>query len=147
MTPEFRDWAISLIRTKYYSSLKNFLVRYASRENIEDIIQDTCLKVAINLPRLRSRKAFKSWVFMIAKREALQKIRKEKRFIIFDPRNLQTAFEPKFESLPCLEGHEELKLLIQGYSICEISRMRKISPASVKSRIFRSRKVFKSLNC
>lgn len=135
---------VSSVRTQYYQKLRNFLLRYVDQNLVEDVIQDTCVKVATRLHQLRDLAHFESWLFMIAKREALQKIRKCRRelniAILCDkPVGNSYAYE-----LPDLKRHDELRLLVEGYSIREIAKMKNVNEGTVKSRIFRSRLALKT---
>lgn len=83
---------------------------------------------------------------MIAKREALQRLRRNRReiqaTIIHD---LVFDSAAQFD-IPQLSEHEELRMLVEGYSIGEIAKMKNLNPGTVKSRIFRSRSTLRMMD-
>ncbi|MCS6893642.1 MAG: hypothetical protein NZO16_03635, partial [Deltaproteobacteria bacterium] len=142
------EQALQLVLTKHYSELNNFLKKIVGTEFVMDAIQNTCLKVLSKFSQLRDRSCLKSWIFSIAKNEAFQILRKQRFFEVRKFKSyekddyLVLDLDKKWASL---KSHDELCLFALGYSLREIARFKKISVGSVKSRIFRSRVVLRSL--
>ena len=63
------------------SHLKSFILRItASREDTEDIIQDTYIKSSLNLDTFKGTSSLKTWIFTIASNIAKDNLRAQKRW-------------------------------------------------------------------
>ena len=64
----------------FVKRIHNFILRLiGSKEDAEDLTQETFLKVHRELKRLRNRKQFRYWLYRIARNEVYQKLRRTKK--------------------------------------------------------------------
>ncbi len=64
----------------FVKRIYNFILRLiGSREDAEDLTQETFLKVHRELKKLRDRKQFRYWLYRIARNEVYQKLRRSKK--------------------------------------------------------------------
>ena len=69
----------SLLVSRYLKPVHSFLFRYAgSREEAEDLTQETFARVWKNLKKYDPGKSFKTWIFAIAKNAAVDFLKKKK---------------------------------------------------------------------
>ena len=127
----------------------------ADRQLAEDVVQETFLKVRQHAGSIQKNESFKSWIFRIARNEALMQIRKHRPNGQIDDNTIWEEETPhvKFvkseraeivnrmlESLK-YEYREVLVLLVyENMSYAEIAAITGATESSVKSRIFRARK-------
>lgn len=128
------------------------------RENAEDITQDAFIKAFQNIHQLHDSEKFGAWLAVIASNLARNNLKREKRMVITDDltahdagdsvsntetealRSLETdrvrkaikALPPEHYQVIVLQYYDDLK-------VEEIARLLKISPGTVKSRLFRAR--------
>ncbi len=77
---EGRQDAFSALYERYFPSVFDFLTRLLrNREEAADVAQDTFIKGLEQLPTLKNPDRFKSWIFTIAHRTGLNRIRASKR--------------------------------------------------------------------
>jgi RNA polymerase sigma-70 factor (ECF subfamily) len=73
-------FAFEEIVSEYEKPLWNYLVRLAgSRDDAEDLLQDTFVKVFKHLGSMDSKRNIKSWIYTIATNTAYDFLRKKKR--------------------------------------------------------------------
>lgn len=61
--------------------LKSYILRMtASRQDTEDIVQDTWIKASSNLDSFKGESSLKTWIFSIASNLAIDNLRKKKRW-------------------------------------------------------------------
>ncbi len=136
------------------------------RDVADDLAQEAFIKAYYALPRFQSRSGFGTWLYRIAINHARDYLRKKSRMIQISIDNIKessilqedkTMKEEKesaeaqrkqfvhqsIRSLP--EKHQVILSLrdIQGFSYEEISKILKISPGTVDSRIYRARKMLR----
>ncbi len=74
------SWAFSVLYRRHYSAVFDFLTRLLrDREEAADVAQDTFVKAMQELASLRRPDRFKSWVFTVAYRLGLNRIRSNRR--------------------------------------------------------------------
>lgn len=127
----------------------------ADRQLAEDVVQETFLKVRQNADSIQKSESFKSWVFRIARNEALMQIRKRRQNGQIDDDTVWDEETPhvKFiqseraeivnRMLDSLkhEYREVIVLLVyESMSYAEIAAVTGATESSVKSRIYRARK-------
>lgn len=140
---------------------RTFAVVYSilrRRENAEDITQDAFIKAFQNIHQLHDSEKFGAWLAVIASNLARNYLKREKRMIITDDLPLYEANDlidnTETEALRSLEIDRVRKaikalppehyqvIVLQYYDdlkVEEIARLLKISPGTVKSRLFRAR--------
>ncbi|HSF87734.1 MAG TPA: sigma-70 family RNA polymerase sigma factor, partial [Acidimicrobiia bacterium] len=77
---EGRQDAFSALYERYFPSVFDFVTRLLrNREEAADVAQDAFIKAMEQLPTLKNPDRFKSWIFTIAHRTGLNRIRSSKR--------------------------------------------------------------------
>jgi RNA polymerase sigma-70 factor (ECF subfamily) len=71
--------AFANLVTRYQKKLINFTRRYVDFEDARDIVQNTFIKIYKNLNKIDINKKFSTYLFEIAKNEAISLHRKRKR--------------------------------------------------------------------
>jgi RNA polymerase sigma-70 factor (ECF subfamily) len=137
-----------------------------NRDVADDLAQEAFIKAYYALPRFQSRSGFGTWLYRIAINHVRDYLRKKSRMIQISIDNIKessflqedkTMKEEKesteeqrkqlvhqsIRSLP--EKHQVILSLrdIQGFSYEEISKILKITPGTVDSRIHRARKMLR----
>jgi len=133
---------------------RTYAVVYAilrHRESAEDITQDAFIKAFLNLPKLRDKEKFGPWLAAIATNLARNYLKREKRLYFtgnpVEPPagSVESAFcsteEQVIREAEIARVREALRTLPPVYDLklAEIARFLKISPGTVKSRLFRAR--------
>lgn len=73
------EQAFETVIEKYKNPLLFFVFRYVGNlTDAEDIVEDVFFKLAIKKPRFKSDKKFSTWLFTIARNEAVSFLRKHK---------------------------------------------------------------------
>jgi len=79
---EGRQDAFSALYERYFPGIFDFLTRLLrSRDEAADVAQDTFIKALEQLHTLKNPSRFKSWLFTIAHRRGLNRIRSSKRTV------------------------------------------------------------------
>lgn len=127
----------------------------ADRQLAEDVVQETFLKVRQHAQSIQSNESFKSWIFRIARNEALMQLRKRRSNGQIEDGSVWSEETPhqQFVALErteivnrLLDGlkheyREALVLLVyENMTYAEIASVTGATESSVKSRIFRARK-------
>ncbi len=129
-----------------------------SHENAEDITQDAFIKAFQNIHQLTDKAKFAAWLAVIASNLARNFLKREKKMIVTDELpeiNLdQQPNNTEDEALRSLETQivrkairelppEQYQVVVLYYyhdlKVDEIGAMLKISPGTVKSRLYRAR--------
>jgi RNA polymerase sigma-70 factor (ECF subfamily) len=127
----------------------------ADRQLAEDVVQETFLKVQQHAQSIQRNQSFKSWIFRIARNEALMQFRKRRsngqvndesvwneetpyqQFVAMERSEIVNRLVDSLKH----EYREVLVLLIyEGMSYAEIASITGATESSVKSRVFRARK-------
>jgi len=91
--------ALRIIINRYTSSVYNFVVRLANRNDAPDIVQEVFIKIWKNLDYFKSEKAsFKTWIFTIARNTTTDFLRK-KRSILFSDLSARAGGEKDDENI------------------------------------------------
>ena len=127
----------------------------ADRQLAEDVVQETFLKVRQHASSIQKNESFKSWIFRIARNEALMQIRKQRQNGQIDDNKVWEEETPHQQLVQLeraelvnrmLDGlkHEYREVLVllvyENMSYAEIATVTGTTESSVKSRIFRARK-------
>jgi RNA polymerase sigma-70 factor, ECF subfamily len=125
------------------------------RQLAEDVVQETFLKVMQHAHMVEKSISFKSWIYRIARNEALMLLRKTRSNGTIDDGSVwdeetpihQVLVAERAEAINRMldklkrEYREVLVLLVyEGMSYAEIAQVTGASESSVKSRVFRARK-------
>lgn len=159
---EFRDgdeFAFVSLYNRYKSPIYGFCVKMlGDREQAQDVMQETFLRVYENRERLANVASFKSWVFTIARNQCLNQIRKNRWQVPFEPERESLAARQetpisrmeKSERVALVARYlEELKaeyrevIILREYqnmSYEEIAAVTRSTLSAVKSRLFKARR-------
>jgi RNA polymerase sigma-70 factor (ECF subfamily) len=127
----------------------------ADRQIAEDVVQETFLKVQQHAKSIQHNESFRSWIFRIARNEALMQLRKRRLDGQLEDESVWNEETPH-QQLIALERseivnslldnlkHEYREVLVllayENMSYAEIAAITGATESSVKSRIFRARK-------
>lgn len=137
----------------YHQDIKQFLFsRIKKEEVVNDVLQDTFIKIHTKLHLLQDNKKLKSWVFTIARNTMLDYFRTNKISVDFKDYNLEVEEEPStHDEKDCLFGiikrlpkkyRDPLFLAdIKGKKQAEVASQLKLPLPTTKSRIQRARKL------
>lgn len=121
-------------------------------EDCADAIQNAVLHAYEKLHTLRNERYFKTWLTRILINECNHIIRSRKELIpyedYFDTREQepQEDYSEVFEAIMELDSTYRIPLVlfyVEGFSIREICRILNLSQGTVKTRLYRSRKLLK----
>lgn len=121
-------------------------------EDCADAMQNAILHAFEKLYTLRDEKYFKTWLTRILINECNHIIRSRKeQFPYEDYYEVQTRAEqedysPVYEAVMELEDHYRTPLIlfyVEGFSVKEICQILKLSQSTVKTRLYRGRKLLK----
>lgn len=153
--------AFNELVNRYKDRLMNVIGRMPlNREETEDIIQDTFLRVYQHRDAFDFKHCFSTWIYTIALNLARNELRKKKKYKFFDifdlqnkevevaveakvPSNLGPALQEAVSSLP--EKYKTAFLLrdIDEMPYEEIARALSVPLGTVKSRVNRARSILR----
>lgn len=154
------DGAFEALVERYSARVFSLVCRIcASREEAEEVVQDTFLKVYRHLGRFRRESSFSSWLYRIACNTALshhRKTRSAPRFIPWEeeripegeplwreddpPQERLARLDRAMEHLPAAERMLLLLFYREERPVREIARILSLSEGQVKTRLHRIRK-------
>ncbi len=148
--------ALAAVFEKYADGIYAYCVKIlADRQRAKDVVQETFLKIRQFSGQIQQGESFKSWIFRIARNEALMEIRKHRRDGQMPIDSVWEGETPhdqyvNLERSEIVNGlldslkHEYREVLIlrayEDLSYSEIAAITGDSESSVKSRIFKARK-------
>lgn len=150
-----------------YSDLYNFIYSIALNQHLaEDILQETAIIGYKNFDDLKDKDKFKSWIFTIAKREAIRKIRQNSREIIMiQPEQYQNLVRDSSIEMAVFEDNVETHMAViealkklppeykdiidlvyySGFSLTEVAEMMNSNYNTIKSRHLRALQMLKKI--
>lgn len=165
--------AFESLARRYDKKLLNFLYRFvSSREQAEDLVQQTLLKVYHNRLKFKNRGKFSTWMYTIAAnlaRDYLRKIRRyqfvsldepvgensniidfyrepdEKKMTSLEEKEMRQVVRVAIDQLPQDQRMAILLSHFEHMSYKDIARVLNCQKGTVKSRIFRARARLKGL--
>jgi RNA polymerase sigma-70 factor (ECF subfamily) len=131
-----------------------------NREEVEDIIQDTFLRVYQHRDSFDFKHCFSTWIYTIALNLARNELRKKKKYKFCDifelhHKEVETAVEPKIPSnlgsvlknaIASLPGKYKTAFLLRDIDEMpyeEIARVLSVPLGTVKSRVNRARSILR----
>jgi RNA polymerase sigma-70 factor (ECF subfamily) len=148
--------ALDLAYRQYSGGVLAYCLKIlGDRQSAEDVVQETFIRVGQSAQSVQNHESFRSWIFRIARNEALMQIRKRQRNGQIDerdvwdeetPHHLLVSSERSEMVNRMLDGlkheyKEALVLLVyENMSYAEIAAVTGVTESSVKSRIYRARK-------
>lgn len=165
---EYNEFIKNHLDTLWFTALR--LTK--SREDAEDLVQETCLKAFENLGTLRSEGKAKAWLFKILMNTFINRYRKNQtspEMVAIDPDFLEPIFYKTGQYFDMEKEvfsrviDEEIKDAIEGLSIefrmaillvdieelsyREVEDILKISPGTLASRLYRGRRLLRDALC
>lgn len=118
----------------------------------EDVLQNTCLSAFVHFSSLRDRRLFKQWILKIAANECALYYRRRARCETIPLDTVQdmpdTVIDaPDIESVLMRLPQEYARIIrgfyLDGFSLKEIAESEGIPQGTVKSRLYKARKLFR----
>lgn len=154
--------AFNELITFYYPFIFKFIMKLTNnKDTTDDIVQETFIKMIKNIDKfdLKGKATFSTYLIKIAKNTYIDFIRKKSHELQeIDIDNLEdnlsneysymihedyNTLVEKINGLPH-DQKEAIKLkYLEGYTLEEISRIQKVPPKTIKSRLFEGRKKLK----
>lgn len=133
---------------KFYKIAWSYVYNH---QDIEDILQNTMIKVYENIKSLRDTNLFETWFTTILINECRQCLRKRKREVLQEDIEIHGHYNDEYNFFQEIHSVDEifreviiLKYII-GYSQEEISNILDIPMGTVKSRIYRGVQALRNL--
>ena len=160
---------IDSIWSKVYGKLFGYISKHEiNKDDVNDIIQDTFLKVKTNINSLRNPAKVESWIFQIARNTINDFFRKKKKFFEVEENTKEVTIEPnafveedikikiqtqefsEYAGFIVSELPEKYRKAvymgdIEGLSMKEVAEELNISVSGAKSRVQRGRKMIKEI--
>lgn len=155
--------------TNIHGKLFGYISKHTkSKDDVNDIIQDTFIKVKTNIDGLKNPAKVESWIFQIARNTMNDFFRKQKKFFMIDENadetnieedsfsegdsivKIQTQHFSEYAGFVVSELPEKYKIAvhladIEGLSMKEVAERLDISVSGAKSRVQRGRKMIKEI--
>lgn len=148
---------------KYYNRVLGFMHKMGlSREDAEELAQDTMVKAYRSLSKYNSRFTFSTWLYHIARNTCLDFLRRAKPPAFEWIDNLDQVAAAGINEVDRMIAAEEIKLMLRslkpdvramlllhyynGLTLCEIARICHVSPEAVKMKLYRARGKLMTLN-
>jgi RNA polymerase sigma factor (sigma-70 family) len=111
--------ALQQLLTRNWSWLKGLVYNIAgSADELDDIMQDICVRVITKIDTLREPECFRPWLAVLARRQALQyRRRKARKPIQLDENIIEQKCDEKnqlFENIEENERYQQILLAIQS---------------------------------
>lgn len=133
------ELAFVSLYNRYKDAVYGFCLKMMQdRERAEDLMQDTFMRVYENRDRLHHTKAFKSWLFTIARNQCLNTLRRDKRREPMEEhqrRSVQAPHTPASQ----MEKSEQIELVNEYLQHLKPSYRELLSCASMKD--YRTRRL------
>jgi len=155
--------------TNIHGKLFGYISKHTkSKEDVNDIIQDTFIKVKTNIDGLKNPAKVESWIFQIARNTMNDFFRKQKKSFKIDENadetnieedsfseddskvKIQTQHFSEYAGFVVSELPEKYRIAvhmadIEGLSMKEVAERLDISVSGAKSRVQRGRKMIKEI--
>lgn len=141
--PLYETYGALLYRTAYALTL--------SRQDAEDVVQDTFLKVLRNPPVFRETDHARAWLIRVTVNGAKdllrrRKIRRSLNLEEIADQPLREVHSPLLEEVFALPPDQRMPLLLhymEDFTVREVAAMLKLSESAVKMRLLRGRQALK----
>ena len=152
--------AFDALIARWHDALWRYLRRLANDDEVaRDLAQDTWLRVFRGIARLRAAPAFRPWLFGIARRVAMDRLRAqyaapraadveiEELSADGEAVNLEAemaTLEANVAALPIVERETLTLFHLRELSLEEIAALTHVPVGTVKSRLFRARRLLRT---
>lgn len=155
------EFAFVSLYNRYKGAVYAFCVKMLyDREQAQDVMQETFLRVYENRDRLLNTGSFKAWLFTIARNQCLNQLRRDKRQVSYEDEEGLVLLSPALHTqVANLEKAEQIELVshfisqlkaeyrevlilreYQNLSYEEIAAVTRSTLSAVKSRLFKARR-------
>jgi RNA polymerase sigma factor (sigma-70 family) len=147
--------AFDTLISRWHEPIWRYLRRLSNSDDAAaDLAQDTWLKVLRGIATLREPASLRAWMFGIARRAAMDRLRRQyarppeddaaiddipAQLADADLESDLAALENGMESLPLREREALALFYLRELTIDEIAALLDVPPGTVKSRLFRAR--------
>ncbi len=160
--------AFEEIFERYRIFVKNIARKFSNEENrVEEILQNTFLKVFMKIDQFKKNAKFSSWLYTICKNEGRMFLRKKKKYNKFkniedrmdhfekqenksvdeqvELKELKKTVKKAINELP--QHYQEVlrKVAFEGNKYQEVAEQLDLTTAQVKSRLYRARQKLKKM--
>ncbi|GAB4143739.1 MAG: RNA polymerase sigma factor [Patescibacteria group bacterium] len=144
---------ISEIMSRYQRPLFGYILRLLNfnRQDAEDVLSETFIKVYINLASFKQHLKFSSWLYRIAHNEAVNLIKKKSKYYLVDIKDLDLSVEKSEEvdyrydlelilkALPVDDRNILILFYLEELSLKEIAEVLKITENNAAVKLNRAR--------
>lgn len=153
-----------LVELYQNKGMKTAYLILGNRSDAEDVLQETFVKIYLNISQLRNVQAFSSWFYKVLVRTSWEYYRTKKREVIeegfieniasdqasgLERKIIQKETDREMKRTINMLSLEQRMVIIlfyyEGFSIREIAELTGTFEATVKSRMFLARKKLKKL--
>ncbi|MCL1048564.1 RNA polymerase sigma factor [Shewanella abyssi] len=149
--------AFSALCQHFYPRAIGFAIKIAGDMNLaQDAVQDALLKLSKTIYKLEDPATINAWVFKLVRWQVLDHLKTQNRYQSLDDLKANECEIVEAEHgdetkdlqqvlimLPPIEGQVLYLFYLEQFSIAKISKILEIPEGTVKSRLFRARKLFK----
>jgi len=148
--------SFSALCRHFYPSAIGFAVKVAGDINLaEDAVQEALLKLSRTIHKLQDPATINAWVFKLVRWQVLDLIKRQKHYQNIEDievvapiadvnaNNSTDGFKALFAQIPLVEGQVLYLFYLQEFSVTDIARILEVPIGTVKSRLFRARKMLK----
>jgi len=154
--------AFGLLVEQYQGYVFTIVIRMVKvREEAEEVAQDTFIKAFESLSSFRGESKFSSWLYSIAYRKALDRLRKNKKYNaseliediteseagisenalhILEDKDRKAQIQHCIMQLPEVDAALITLYYFEEQSVKEIAKITKLSEENIKVKLYRSRK-------
>jgi len=152
--------AFDALIARWHRPLWLYLRRMTGRdEETHDLLQDVWLRVIRGIARLRDGSRLRGWLFGIARRALMDRLRREYAAPAasdIDPGDLAAEPEPDdsegdlaaldaaLDTLPAVERDVLTLFYLRDLSLAELAEAMNVPVGTVKSRLFRARRLLRA---
>ena len=152
--------AFDALIARWHGPLWQYLRRMTGRDDeAQDLLQDVWLRVIRGIARLRDGSRLRGWLFGIARRALMDRLRREYAApatsdvdsgdLVAEPEAIDNeadlaALERALDTLPAVERDVLTLFYLRDLSLAELGDVLNVPVGTVKSRLFRARKLLRA---
>jgi RNA polymerase sigma factor (sigma-70 family) len=145
---------------RWHGPLWQYIRRMTGRDaDAQDLLQEVWLRVIRGIPKLRDGSRFRGWLFGIARRALMDRLRRDYAVppvadvdpgdLIAEPPSIDTeadlaALESALDTLPAVEREVLTLFYLRDISLNELADALNVPVGTVKSRLFRARRLLRA---
>lgn len=145
---------------RWHRPLWSYIRRMTGRDDeAQDLLQEVWLRVLRGIPRLRDGSRWRGWLFGIARRALMDRLRREYAAPVFsdvgdgevaadadssDHEADLASLDTGLEALPAVEREILTLFYLRDLSLAELAETLSVPVGTVKSRLFRARRMLRA---